>query len=80
MSGAPLITSGIYRWIRHPMYVSVVIFGFGMALNNLNWLTIIIWLALVATLIVKARFEDSLLRAIHESAYQYQNKRKVKGK
>ena len=75
MEGAPLITKGIYRWFRHPMYLSVTLFGAGMALNNLNWITISIWFALLATLIVKARFEDRLLLEIHPEASRYQKKR-----
>ena len=78
IEGAPLITSGIYKWIRHPMYVSVMMFGAGLALNNLNWITILIWVVLLITLISKAGFEDSLLRTIHTSAFEYQ-KRKNKG-
>jgi protein-S-isoprenylcysteine O-methyltransferase Ste14 len=75
IEGAPLITKGIYRWIRHPMYLSVTIFGAGIALNNLNWISILIWSALVITLIVKARFEDQLLLEIHPDVVRYQKKR-----
>ena len=74
IAGAPLITKGIYRWIRHPMYLAVSMFGAGMAINNLNWISILIWLALVITLIVKARFEDQLLLKIHLEAQKYQQK------
>jgi len=28
---APLIESGIYRRVRHPMYLAVILIGFGMA-------------------------------------------------
>lgn len=75
LDGAPLITKGIYRWVRHPMYLAVSMFGAGMALNNLNWITVAIWIALVVTLILKARFEDQLLLEIHPEAANYQKKR-----
>jgi protein-S-isoprenylcysteine O-methyltransferase Ste14 len=75
LDGAPLITKGIYRWVRHPMYLAVSMFGAGMALNNLNWITVVIWIALVVTLILKARFEDQLLLDIHPEAAKYQKKR-----
>jgi protein-S-isoprenylcysteine O-methyltransferase Ste14 len=75
LEGAPLITKGIYRWVRHPMYLAVSMFGAGMALNNLNWITVAIWIALVTTLIFKARFEDKLLLEIHPEAVNYQKKR-----
>lgn len=63
--GAPLITHGIYRWVDHPMYVSVMIFATGMVLGNLNWVTALLWCALLVTLVVKAKFENALLRERH---------------
>ena len=63
--GAPLISHGIYRWINHPMYVGVMLFATGMALGNLNWITTLLWCALLATLVTKAKFENSLLRERH---------------
>lgn len=56
------------------MYLAVSMFGAGMALNNLNWITVSIWIALVVTLILKARFEDKLLLEIHPEAVNYQKK------
>jgi protein-S-isoprenylcysteine O-methyltransferase Ste14 len=57
------------------MYVAVSLFGAGMALNNLNWITVALWTALIVTLIFKARFEDKLLLKIHPEAVSYQKKR-----
>ncbi len=36
-SKARLVTSGPYRWIRHPMYVSAVLMCVGSALIAANW-------------------------------------------
>ena len=71
--GAALITSGIYSFIRHPMYVGVLLIGAGFVLTNINWISITIWIALVATLVCKARFEDSLLAIKHPLAATYQS-------
>lgn len=57
------------------MYVAVSLFGAGLAINNLNWITVALWTALIVTLIVKARFEDQLLLEIHPEALSYQKKR-----
>jgi protein-S-isoprenylcysteine O-methyltransferase Ste14 len=72
--GAPLITYGIYKYFRHPMYLGVLFFGAGITLKNLNIASIILWIALLITLIIKSNFEDSLLRVRHASAKDYQEK------
>ena len=71
-NGAPLITSGIYKYYRHPMYLAVLLYGAGMTLNNLNVISILIWFLLLVTLIIKANFEDSLLLERHPNADLYQ--------
>lgn len=71
---APLITEGIYKWFRHPMYLGVLMFGLGMLINNLNLLSIAVFVALSANMVVKANYEDRLLRARHPNAIEYQQK------
>lgn len=29
--GGPLVTTGVYRWIRHPMYTSLIFISYGWA-------------------------------------------------
>jgi protein-S-isoprenylcysteine O-methyltransferase Ste14 len=33
-----LVTHGVYRWVRHPMYLSLLIYALGQALVVPNWL------------------------------------------
>lgn len=49
-------------------------FGFGMLINNLNLLSIAAFIALSANMVVKANYEDYLLRARHPNAIVYQKK------
>jgi protein-S-isoprenylcysteine O-methyltransferase Ste14 len=70
--GAPLITVGIYKRFRHPMYLGVLMFGLGMLLNNFNLISIATYLVLLVNMIVKANYEDQLLRARHSNAIEYQ--------
>ena len=70
--GAALIVTGIYRWFRHPMYVSVLFIGAGFLLNNFNLASIIIWVILLINMVIKARYEDELLLIRHPEARIYQ--------
>lgn len=72
--GAPLITIGIYSWFRHPMYLGVLMFGLGMLMNNLNLISIGLFATLAANMVVKANYEDRLLRASHSNAIEYQQR------
>ena len=71
-SNAPLIASGIYRFVRHPMYLGVILIGFGMTGYADSILAWILEVALVVDLNIKARFEDALLREIHPESIHYQ--------
>ena len=69
---SPLIASGIYNRVRHPMYLGVILIGFGLAgfaNSALAWSFEII---LILDLNMKARFEDALLREIHPESTHYQ--------
>jgi protein-S-isoprenylcysteine O-methyltransferase Ste14 len=70
--GAPLITVGVYKWFRHPMYLGVLMLGFGMTLGNLNLASIFIFIILALNMIVKANYEDQMLREQHPNAITYQ--------
>lgn len=61
---AQLIQTGLYRWIRHPMYLSVLLFAlpFALALNSVQAWSI--WLVLLGTLLVKLHYEEHLLQQV----------------
>jgi protein-S-isoprenylcysteine O-methyltransferase Ste14 len=35
-----LVTSGAYKYIRHPMYSSFILAAWGICFKNINWLNI----------------------------------------
>lgn len=60
--GSRLICSGPFRFVRHPMYLSLLLYTLSLVMttdSNLRWM---LWLALLATLLVKLHYEESLLR------------------
>ena len=54
------------------MYLGVLMFGLGMLLNNFNLISVAAYLVLGANMVVKAKYEDQLLRARHSNAIEYQ--------
>jgi protein-S-isoprenylcysteine O-methyltransferase Ste14 len=58
---ARLVTRGIYRWIRHPMYCAVLLAALGIALLDPRPWRFAVWLGLLAVLVVKALREERYL-------------------
>ncbi len=60
--GLPVVTSGPYRWLRHPNYLAVVIEGVAIPLVHGAWLTALAFSALNAWLLrVRIRVEERAL-------------------
>lgn len=57
-----LITRGPYKWIRNPMYSAVILFFIPIAIQNLNWLNLILIVLLIMTLYLKILSEEKLLK------------------
>lgn len=70
--GAEFIQVGIYRRLRHPMYVAVLLYGFGAAGFSSNKAAIVICGILAIGIVVKAKLEDNLLLKAHPEAWAYQ--------
>lgn len=54
------------------MYLGVLMFGLGMLLNNFNLASLLTFIALTVNMVIKADFEDRLLRGSHSNAIDYQ--------
>jgi len=61
-SGSTLVTTGFYRFVRHPIYGGVIVFLAGAAMLVASWPALILTLALVPFFLAKARYEESRLR------------------
>ena len=66
-----LITNGPYRYIRHPMYLSLVVMMLGVALYNFQWLNLAGLMLVVAAVAGKALLEERLLLAQFPAYAEY---------
>lgn len=66
-----LVTEGIYKYLRHPIYTGLMVVGFGAVLQNGPQPHVWFFLALVLLLNVKARWEERLLLARYPEYQAY---------
>jgi protein-S-isoprenylcysteine O-methyltransferase Ste14 len=75
--GCKLITTGAYRYIRHPMYTSVITMMFAVLLATPILLEFILFVVLILILVLKAKREENLWCG-HDATYtEYKNKTKL---
>lgn len=53
-----LVSTGIFRYIRHPMYASLILFTWGVYLKNPGILLILVSLASTALLFITAKIDE----------------------
>ena len=71
-----LVTGGIYSYIRHPMYLSVILSMLGITTIYFTYYEVSLFILLVITLLVKLFYEESLWKC-HGTEYgQYMKKTK----
>ena len=66
-----LVSRGIYRYLRHPMYSAIVLVVVGLWLRKPAIVVSIAGIALIVLLLRKARFEEGLLRARYPDYADY---------
>jgi len=53
-----LVTTGVYHYIRHPFYSSLLFLGWGIFLKNVSWIGIILAAITTILLIITAKKEE----------------------
>ena len=79
-----LVTSGPYRYVRHPMYLSLLVIAAGFAIgyaNTAQWrgadaARAALWVALAVVLHLKAGVEERELRAKYPQYADYEQRTK----
>ena len=67
-----LITTGIYRYIRHPLYLSLILGGFGIMLKDPGWLQLVLSLVNFSAVFLTARVEEKeMIRKFGDSYRDY---------
>lgn len=71
---AELVTDGMYRFVRHPIYTALLLIGLSLAIAGGFFPHFFFYIALVILLIFKARFEERLLAARFAEYASYASK------
>jgi len=76
---AELRVSGPYRWVRHPMYTSVLLTALALVWGDFSFVRLGVWALLALDLILKVRYEEHLLSEQFEAyaAYRRRTKRLI---
>jgi protein-S-isoprenylcysteine O-methyltransferase Ste14 len=64
-----LVDTGIYRYIRHPMYGSLILLGLGVYFKRVTTLTSVLAFVVVLALVVTALIEEGEMRARFDESY-----------
>lgn len=71
---AVLVTDGLYRFVKHPIYSGLILVGFGLVITGGFFPHIIFFIALVLLLNYKASFEEKLLTQTYSGYAEYSRK------
>ena len=66
-----LVTTGPYRWIRHPMYTSLLFGAGALAWTSRPITAWVLWSVLTFVLYAKARLEENGMRDLHADYAAY---------
>ena len=56
-----LVTTGMYRWVRHPIYSGLLLVVGGVVLRSASWWTVVVGVVTVVFFNIKARWEEARL-------------------
>jgi protein-S-isoprenylcysteine O-methyltransferase Ste14 len=71
---AELVTDGLYRYVKHPIYSGLILIGFGLVITGGFFPHVLFFVALVILLNYKARFEEELLAKTYAGYGDYSKK------
>ena len=69
-----LATDGLYRYVRHPMYTSVLVFALGLAVSSGEPYKYLLFICLTILFVYKSKYEEFYLAIKYANYHQYANK------
>lgn len=70
-ANSQLVTHGPYRFIRHPMYATLLLGALALVLNAPTPLRAVVWVVLLVDLVLKLNYEERLLVQSFSSYAEY---------
>ncbi len=68
-----LVSTGAFRYVRHPLYLGCLLFYLGLALSTASLFSLVLWVAICIFYNYLASYEEKLLEArLGESYITYQ--------
>lgn len=76
LENSSLVTSGPFKYVRHPIYTSLIFMTLILIINDFSFLRFAVWLILVAVLNVKLNYEEKILAREFPDYIFYKSKSK----
>lgn len=71
-----LVTSGPFKYVRHPIYTSLIFLILILVINDFSFIRFGVWLILVTVLNVKLNYEEKILAGEFPDYILYKSKSK----
>lgn len=72
--GAQLQSLGIYKYVRHPMYIAVWMILTPSTLGSQTWIGLALFAVMIAFFVAKSRYEERRLQEVFPDYSQYMKK------
>ena len=72
--GSELVTTGVYKTFRHPIYTAIIVLVIGLFLRRPTIAVALAAIVVIVFLVIKVRFEEELLQARYPSYPAYKSR------